>query len=134
MNRLSALTLTVSAFALMAPSVVSAQVKGTVGEASDVVIQGSILEPEKLVVTDDTKLTTLIKATDGFKVDVFARDLINPRMLAVSQKGIVYATRRTVGDVVDFSKFMVARRISSFGCEAAVSSRMKICCSYWNMF
>ena len=100
MNRIYALALTASAFALLAPAVVSAQVKGTVGEASDVVIQGSILEPEKLVVNDDAKLTALIKAPDGFKVDVFARNLINPRMLAVSQKGIVYATRRTVGDVI----------------------------------
>ena len=100
MNRLSALAITVSALALTAPSIVSAQVKGTVGEASDVTIQGSILEPEKLVIQDDAKLTSLIKAPDGFKVDVFARDLINPRMLAVSPKGIVYATRRTVGDVI----------------------------------
>jgi len=52
------------------------------------------------VIQDDAKLTSLIKAPDGFKVDVFARDLINPRMLAVSPKGIVYATRRTVGDVI----------------------------------
>ena len=100
MNRLFALAITVSALALTAPCIVSAQVKGTVGEASDVTIQGSILEPEKLVIQDDAKLTSLIKAPDGFKVDVFARDLINPRMLAVSPKGIVYATRRTVGDVI----------------------------------
>ncbi|MDP9840480.1 Raf kinase inhibitor-like YbhB/YbcL family protein [Neorhizobium huautlense] len=100
MNRLtiSVLTASVSALLLSTPSL--AQIKGTVGEASDVVIQGSILEPEKLEVTDDAKLTGLIKAPTGFKVDVFARDLINPRMLAVSQKGIVYATRRSVGDVI----------------------------------
>jgi glucose/arabinose dehydrogenase len=98
--RLSALVLSVSALALMMPAIASAQIKGTVGEASDVTIQGSILEPEKLQVKDDAKLTGLIKAPDGFKVDVFARDLINPRMLAVSQKGILYATRRTVGDVI----------------------------------
>ncbi len=37
---------------------------------------------------------------DGFKVEVFARDLVNPRMLAVSPAGNLYATRRSVGDVV----------------------------------
>jgi Raf kinase inhibitor-like YbhB/YbcL family protein len=99
-SRLPALALSVSALALILPAVASAQIKGTVGMASDVTIQGSILEPEKLQVTDDAKLTGLIKAPDGFKVEVFARDLINPRMLAVSQKGIIYATRRTVGDVI----------------------------------
>ena len=98
--RLPVLALSVSALALMLPAVALAQVKGTVGIASDVTIQGSILEPEKLQVSDDAKLADLIKAPDGFKVEVFARDLINPRMLAVSQKGIVYATRRTVGDVI----------------------------------
>ncbi len=99
-RRFWTLALSATALALTVPSFGTAQIKGTVGEASDVTIQGSILEPEKLVVTDDAKLTGLIKAPAGFKVDVFARDLINPRMLAVSPKGIVYATRRTVGDVI----------------------------------
>ncbi|MEV4607017.1 YbhB/YbcL family Raf kinase inhibitor-like protein [Neorhizobium sp. LMR1-1-1.1] len=99
-SRPSALALSVSVVAVMLPSASYAQIKGTVGEASDVTIQGSILEPEKLVVKDDAKLSGLIETPAGFKVDVFARDLFNPRMLAVSQKGIVYATRRTVGDVI----------------------------------
>ncbi|MCD7111433.1 YbhB/YbcL family Raf kinase inhibitor-like protein [Rhizobium sp. DKSPLA3] len=99
-TRLSALALSVSTLTLMMPTVTSAQIKGIVGEASDVTIQGSILEPEKLQVKDDAKLTGLIKAPEEFNVEVFARDLINPRMLAVSQKGILYATRRTVGDVI----------------------------------
>lgn len=77
-----------------------AQVKGEVGRASDVVIEGSILEPEKIQMTDDDKLTGLINAPDGFKAEVFARDLVNPRMLAVSDAGVLYATRRSVGDVV----------------------------------
>jgi Raf kinase inhibitor-like YbhB/YbcL family protein len=98
--RLSALLLSVSAMAAFVPSIGAAQIKGVAGEASDVVIEGSILEPEKLQVKDDAKLTGLIKAPEGFKVEVFARDLINPRMLAVSQNGIVYATRRSLGDVI----------------------------------
>ncbi|WP_271898318.1 YbhB/YbcL family Raf kinase inhibitor-like protein [Candidatus Phyllobacterium onerii] len=98
----SSLTLlwSVSVLCLALPSSGGAQTKGTVGEFSDVVVQGSILEPEKLQINDDAKLTALIKRTEGFKVDVFARDLINPRMLAVSDKGVVYATRRSVGDVI----------------------------------
>lgn len=99
-RRFWTLALSATALAFSFPAIGFTQVKGTVGEASDVTIQGSILEPEKLVVTDDARLTGLIKAPTGFKVDVFARDLINPRMLAVSDKGIVYATRRAVGDVV----------------------------------
>ncbi len=98
--RLSAFAVSVSALAFTIPTSASAQIKGIVGEASDVTIQGSILEPEKLVIKDDAKLTGLIKAPDGFKVEVYARDLINPRMLTVSQKGILYATRRTMGDVI----------------------------------
>jgi Raf kinase inhibitor-like YbhB/YbcL family protein len=99
-TRLSALLLSASALTISMSPIAEAQVKGTVGEASDVVIEGSILEPEKLQVKDDAQLSALIKAPEGFKVDVFARDLLNPRMLAVSQKGIVYATRRSVGDVI----------------------------------
>jgi Raf kinase inhibitor-like YbhB/YbcL family protein len=77
-----------------------AQVKGKVGEFSDVVIQGSILEPEEITVTDDAELEGRLKVPTGFQIKVFARDLINPRMLAISEKGILYATRRSVGDVM----------------------------------
>lgn len=77
-----------------------AQPKGKVGTYSDVTVEGSILEPEKIEISDEAELAGLIKAPDGFKVEVFARDLVNPRMLAVSPKGVLYATRRSVGDVV----------------------------------
>jgi hypothetical protein len=77
-----------------------AQVKGKVGEFSDVVILGSILEPEEITVTDDAELEGRLKVPTGFQIKVFARDLINPRMLAISEKGILYATRRSVGDVM----------------------------------
>ena len=97
-NYLSILALSATTLALA--SAAFSEIKGTVGEASDVTIEGSILEPEKLAVTDDAKLAGLIKAPAGFTVDVFARDLINPRMLAVSHDGILYATRRAVGDVI----------------------------------
>jgi Raf kinase inhibitor-like YbhB/YbcL family protein len=41
-----------------------------------------------------------LKVPDGFKIEVFADGLINPRMMAVSEDGTVYVTRRSVGDVV----------------------------------
>lgn len=99
--RLLSLAVSVSAVALVMPTALAiAQPQGKVGQYSDVVVQGSILEPEKIEVKDDQELASLLKAPDGFKVEVFARDLINPRMLAVSDDGTLYATRRKVGDVI----------------------------------
>jgi hypothetical protein len=56
----------------------AAQPQGKVGQYSDVTIEGSVLEPEKIEVTDDAEVAGLIKAPDGFKVEVFARDLVKP--------------------------------------------------------
>jgi Raf kinase inhibitor-like YbhB/YbcL family protein len=87
--------------ALMASGApVAAQPQGDVGRYSDVTIQNSVLEPRKVEISDDDRLTGLLRAPDGFQVEVFARDLVNPRMLAVSDAGVLYATRRLVGDVV----------------------------------
>ena len=41
-----------------------------------------------------------LKAPEGFEVSVFARDLGNPRMMAVSDDGTVYVTRPTEKDVI----------------------------------
>ena len=71
--------------------------EGDVGKYSNAVIQGHILEPSKLDAPTDTNR---LKAPDDFRVTVFARDLVNPRMLAVSDAGNVYVTRRSIGDVV----------------------------------
>ena len=43
------------------PSEGIAQTKGKAGEFSDLVVEGSILEPEKLQVKDDAKLMALTK-------------------------------------------------------------------------
>lgn len=66
------------------------------GEVSDVVFTGHALEPRKLPLTD----LSALKLPDGFKVAIFAKDLVNPRMMAASDDGTVYVTRRSVGDVV----------------------------------
>ena len=102
MNVRSVITLALlSSTALVGLTVAGgAQVQGKVGQYSDAKIQGSVLEPEKITIADDTELAAKLKAPEGFKVEVFARDLVNPRMLAVSDAGVLYATRRSVGDVV----------------------------------
>lgn len=84
----------------LAPLPGLAQPQGKVGLHSDVTITGSILEPSQIDISDDARLAGLIQAPEGVKVQVFARDLVNPRMLAVSPAGHLYATRRSVGDVV----------------------------------
>lgn len=86
--------------ACLASGAALAQPTGQVGLYSDVTITGSVLEPSPIDIADDAELTGMLTAPDGVDVQVFARDLINPRMLAVSPAGHLYATRRSVGDVV----------------------------------
>ena len=66
--------------------------------AADVEVVGHVVEPEQLDPTSER--IAGLRLPDGFEINVFARDLINPRMIAVADDGTVYATRRTVGDVV----------------------------------
>lgn len=67
-------------------------------KAANVRVPGFVLEPRS-VKPDDSTLATLL-APPGFKVAVFAEDLGNARLLAVSDDGTVYLTRRAEGDVV----------------------------------
>lgn len=100
------MTVRFRAIALAAPCIFSvphiglSQVSGTVGLYSDVTITGSVLEPSPIDLPEDDALAAMLAAPDGVRVQVFARDLINPRMLAISEAGRLYATRRSVGDVV----------------------------------
>ncbi|MDX6804528.1 YbhB/YbcL family Raf kinase inhibitor-like protein [Terrihabitans rhizophilus] len=87
------LAILVSSTALVAPA--AAQ---EVGKYSNVQITGHILEPRKVEATDE-KVQGL-KVPQGFKVQVFARETVNPRILAVGPKGQVYASRRNVGDII----------------------------------
>ena len=66
-------------------------------EAADVTIIGHILEPKQVSV--DNKLHK-IAVPRGFEINVFAKDLVNPRMMAVADDGTIYITRRSVGDVL----------------------------------
>ena len=97
----------------------SAQPRGSVGEYSDATIEGSVLEPRPIEVADDAEQAARLGVPEGFEVTVFARDLVNPRMLAFSPDGTLYATRRSVGDVVMLpdadgdGKAEAARRVAS---------------------
>ncbi|MFD2648907.1 YbhB/YbcL family Raf kinase inhibitor-like protein [Devosia albogilva] len=85
--------------ALVAAAPALGQPQGTVGQYSDVTIEGTILEPEPITVSDDAELAGLISVPEGFTVEVVGRDLGNTRMLA-THGGHVYATRRTEADVI----------------------------------
>lgn len=61
----------------------------------DVAVTGHIVRPR----TTDIPPSQLV-VPPGFQVDVFAQDLVNPRMLAVHDSGYVYVTRRKLGDVL----------------------------------
>ena len=67
-------------------------------EHADVEVVGHVVEPRQLDPTPERIAGLRLPA--GFEVSVFARDLVNPRMMAVAGDGTVYVTRRTVGDVV----------------------------------
>ncbi|SEP80944.1 Raf kinase inhibitor-like protein, YbhB/YbcL family [Devosia sp. YR412] len=93
------LTLAVSSATLLVAIPAFAQPQGTIGEYSDVTVQGSILEPEPVTISDDAELAAQIKVPEGFMVEVVGRDLGNTRMLATHGEH-VYATRRTEADVI----------------------------------
>jgi glucose/arabinose dehydrogenase len=61
-------------------------------------ITSHVVEPAKLALTDEAM--THIRVPDGFRVSLFAKDLGNPRILAVAADGSVYVTRRDEGDVI----------------------------------
>ncbi|MDT0675414.1 PQQ-dependent sugar dehydrogenase [Autumnicola musiva] len=69
------------------------QEKGVISEEKI----GHIYKPEKVNPTED-KLSSL-EMPEGFKIQKFAENLEKPRMMAVSESGDVYVTRRQ-GDVV----------------------------------
>lgn len=65
--------------------------------APNVKIIGHVLEPKKGSAEDHA---SRVAVPPGFEVNVFAEELINPRMIAVADDGTVYVTRRSVGDVI----------------------------------
>ncbi|WP_407297046.1 YbhB/YbcL family Raf kinase inhibitor-like protein [Stutzerimonas zhaodongensis] len=64
-------------------------------KSSDVKIIGHIVQPEPKTIP-----VSQLDVPPGFEVQIFAEDLVNPRMLAVHDSGTVYVTRRKLGDVL----------------------------------
>jgi hypothetical protein len=86
MTRFSLPALTVALATALVPIAAAGQPKGEVGQFSDVTVEGSVLERSPIRVSDDAELTDLVTAPEGFTVEIFAPDLVNPRMLAVSDE------------------------------------------------
>jgi glucose/arabinose dehydrogenase len=74
-------------------------VEGEAGVHSNVTVRGSILEPRKLEAAEAT-VKARVRLPRGFSLSVFARELVNPRVLAVSEAGHVYVSRRAENDVL----------------------------------
>lgn len=66
-------------------------------KAADIRIVGHVLEPKQIA---PKKLVEKLALPRGFTANVFAENLVNPRMIAVADNGDVYVTRRSVGDVI----------------------------------
>lgn len=70
------------------------------GDGTRVAIAAAIVKPDKVAVTPERLAG--IKAPPGFRVDVFAKDLKNIRIIAVAPDGTIYVSRRDQGDVLMF--------------------------------
>lgn len=68
------------------------------GDGTDVTITAKVFKPNKVQPTSDR--IAQLKLPDGFSIGPFAQGLGNARILAVSDKGFVYVSRREEGDVL----------------------------------
>ena len=66
--------------------------------STDVEIVGHIYEPEVVPATDER--VAGLKLPPGFKIEKWAEDLGNPRMIAIAEDGTVYVTRRKQKDLM----------------------------------
>ena len=80
------------AAALAATAMIVAQAP----QGVDVRIVGHILTPSSVEPSDDRVKN--LRVPSGFRVQKFATDLGNPRILAVSEDGLIYVTRPQQGD------------------------------------
>jgi Raf kinase inhibitor-like YbhB/YbcL family protein len=69
---------------------------GSPENSANLTIEGHILEPVELPAPE----LSALKVPAGFRVDRFAENLGNARMLAVAPDGSIYVTRREEGDVL----------------------------------
>ena len=68
------------------------------GDGTETRFETSVFKPAKIPPTEE--LVAALKAPEGFKVSVFARELKNTRVIAVAPDGTVYLSRRDQGDVL----------------------------------
>lgn len=68
------------------------------GDGTEVQITTNIFKPNKVAPTSDR--IGQLKLPEGFSVEPFAQGLGNSRIIAVSDKGYVYVSRREEGDVL----------------------------------
>ncbi len=61
-------------------------------------MEGYLATPERLEF--DESLVKKLQLPKGFQINVFAKDLGNPRKIAIAPDGTVYVTRREQGDVI----------------------------------
>jgi glucose/arabinose dehydrogenase len=73
----------------------SAQEPSLAAEA--VKVETHTFRPERRETTDER--IRQLRLPDGFQINVFAKDLGNPRMMTVAQDGTVYVARRDQGEV-----------------------------------
>ena len=67
-------------------------------KVTDVTVQGHIYKPVERVPGEDQ--VSALKLPPGFRMEKWAENLGNPRIIAVAPDGAVYVTRRQNGDVV----------------------------------
>lgn len=61
-------------------------------------MEGYLVTPERLEF--DQSLVKKLQLPKGFQINVFGKDLGNPRKSAIAPDGTVYVTRREQGDVI----------------------------------
>lgn len=86
---------TLLACALILPTTI---VNAQQGDGTDVQITTNVFKPNKVPATSDR--IGQLKVPDGFTVEPFAQGLGNARIIAVSDQGYVYVSRREEGDVL----------------------------------
>ena len=88
------MTFKVSVFLILCSAALLAQQK----PLEQAQTNGHLTNPAQAEWTPD--VVARLRVPSGFRIEVFASRLGNVRMLAVSESGAVYATRRNMGDVI----------------------------------
>jgi Raf kinase inhibitor-like YbhB/YbcL family protein len=91
-------SLVAAGFAALVSLVLASPLSAQQGDGTNVSTDSNVWKPAK-VPADDARIASL-RLKPGFKIEPFARDLKNIRIVAVSSRGDVYVSRRDQGDVL----------------------------------